>query len=133
MKKNQFLFTSLMFVLLTVIIFGQSDILIWNDTPEQLAQFIKSKEDKQIGFALQKIIEKPEIVNSTALAYDIYRIYKHHQNDKVRQMALIALYKMEYYFLLKNLKDDLYIENNPQIKNQISKILEKMPVLENLN
>ena len=133
MKKNQFLFTTLTFFLLSGIIFGQSDILIWNETPEELTKFIKSDEDKKMGFALQKIIEKPEILNSSDLAYDIYNIYRNHQNDKLRQMALMTLYKTEYYFLLKNLKDDLYDEKNPQIRFQISKILEKMPVLENLN
>jgi len=133
MKKNQFLITTLTFILLSGIIFGQSDILIWNETAEELAQFIKSKDDNKKVFALQRIIENPKIVNSNDLVYDIYRIYKNHQNDRLRQMALMALYKTEYFFLLKNLKDDLYQERNPKIRYQIYKILEKMPVLRDLN
>jgi len=120
-------------ILLTGFIFGQSDILIWNETTDELVQFTKSKEDNKKVFALQKIIKNPEIVNSTMLAYDIYKIYKNHHNDKLKQMALMALYKAEYYFLLKNLKDDLYEEENPKIRYQITKILEKMPVLKNLD
>ena len=133
MKQIRFFLTTLTFILLSGIIFGQSDILIWNDSPEELVKFIKSKDDSKKAFALQKIIENPDILNSNVLAYDIYKIYRNHQNDKLRQMALVTLYKIEYYFLLKNLKDDLYEEKNPQIRYQICKILEKMPVLENLN
>jgi len=133
MKKNQFLITTLTFILLSGIILGQSDILIWNETTEELAQFIKSKDDNKKVFALQRIIENPKTVNSNDLVYDIYRIYKNHQNDRLRQMALMALYKTEYFFLLKNLKDDLYQERNPKIRYQIYKILEKMPVLRDLN
>ena len=133
MKQTRIFLITLICILLAGFVFGQSDILIWNETTEELVQFIKSKEDNKKTFALQRIIENPKIVDSNVLAYNIYKIYKNHPNDKLRQMALIALYKTEYFFLLKNLKDDLYEEKNPKIRYQITKILEKMPVLRNLN
>ena len=133
MKNNLLLLTTIISILISGLIFGQGDILIWNGTQEELAQFIKSKEDKKIGFALQKIIEKPEILKTSETAYDIYKIYRNHQNDKLRQMALIALYKAEYYFLLKNLRDDLYEDRNQKIRCQIYRILENMTVLKSLN
>ena len=75
----------------------------------------------------------PELVNANHVGHDIYRMYRNHKNDKIRQMALVSLYKMEHYFLLKNLKDDLYKEKNREIRKQIYAILGKMPVLSELN
>ena len=75
----------------------------------------------------------PEMVNANYVGHDIYRMYRNHKNDKIRQMALVSLYKMKHYFLLKNLRDDLYKEKNPQIRGQIKVILDKMPILSELN
>ena len=130
---RQILISLIALVLLTEFIFAQSDVLIWNGNSEELVEFIKSNDENKKVFALQKIIMNPEIVNANYVAYDIYRMYRNHKNDKIRQMALVALYKMEHYNLLKNLKDDLYKEKNPKIRGQIKVILDKMPVLSELN
>lgn len=133
MKQIRIILTTLSYILLTGFVFGQSDILIWNETSEELVQFIRSKEDNKKVFALQRIIEKPDILNSIDLACNIYNIYRNHQNDQLRQMALMALYRAESFFLLKNLRNDLYDEENPKIRFQIYQILKEMPVLKYIN
>ncbi len=130
---RQILISLIALVLLTEFTFAQSDVLIWNGSSEELVEFIKSNDENRKVFALQKIIMNPEIVNANYVAYDIYRMYRNHKNDKIRQMALVALYKMEHYNLLKNLKDDLYKEKNPEIRKQIYAILDIMPVLSEMN
>ncbi len=130
---RQILISLIALVLLTEFTFAQSDVLIWNGSSEELVEFIKSNDENRKVFALQKIIMNPKFVNANHVAYDIYRMYRSHKNDKIRQMALVSLYKLEHYFLLKNLKDDLYKEKNPKIRKQIYAILNKMPVLSKLN
>jgi hypothetical protein len=133
MKQSKTFFMTFVFILISGIIYTQSDILIWNGSSDELDAFIKSKDENKISFALQKIIMNPETVKLSYAAYDIYNIYRFHKNDKIRQMALVALYKTKHYFLLKYLRDDLYKEKNLQIRKQIYSILEKMPVLSELN
>jgi hypothetical protein len=47
----------------------------------------------------------------------------------VRQLALNAIYRMNYVWLLQKLTDDYYTETNPLIRHQIAAILQKYPVL----
>ena len=133
MRNIHVIVTALVLFFSATFVFAQSDLLIWNGNSEELVKFIKSNDENKKVFALQKIIMNPEIVNANHVAYDIYRMYRSHKNDKIRQMALVSLYKMKHYFLLKNLKDDLYKEKNPEIRWQIKVILNKMPVLSELN
>ena len=133
MRNIHVIVTALVLFFSATFVFAQSDPLIWNGNSEELVKFIKSNDENKKVFALQKIIMNPEIVNANHVAYDIYRMYRSHKNDKIRQMALVSLYKMKHYFLLKNLKDDLYKEKNPEIRWQIKVILNKMPVLSELN
>jgi hypothetical protein len=133
MSQFQVLVTTLVLFLSSVFAFAQSDVLIWNGNSDELVELIKSKDENKQVFALQKIITYPELVNDNSIAYDIYNIYRTHKNDKIRQMALVALFRMKHYNLLKNLKDDFYNEKNPEIRNQIWFILEKMPVLKELD
>jgi len=133
MRKFNFSATALILFLSTVFAFSQSDLMVWNGSSEELEKYINSKDEHKNAIALQKIIMNPEIEIANYLCYDIYRMYRNHNNDKIRQMALVALYKMEHFNLLKNLKDDLYEEKNPQLRRQIFLILEKMPVLTKLD
>ena len=133
MLKYLIFFTIVVLGFSTNLSLAQNNLLIWNGNSEELVEFIKSTNEHNQVFALQKIIMNPENVNANYVGYDIYKMYRNHKNEKIRQMALAALYRMEHYWLLKNLRDDLYNEKNPEIRRQIIFILEKMPVLENLN
>ena len=133
MRQFQVFVTALILLFSAEFVFAQGDLLIWNGDSEEMVKFIKSNDETKKVFALQKIIMNPEMVNANYVGHDIYRMYRNHKNDKIRQMALVSLYKMKHYFLLKNLRDDLYKEKNPQIRGQIKVILDKMPILSELN
>jgi hypothetical protein len=133
MHQFQIILATLVLFLSATFVFAQSDVLIWNGSSEELEKYIKSKDENKKVFALQKIIMNPENINTNYFAHDIYRMYRSHKNEKLRQMALVTLYKMKHYNLLKNLRNDLYTEKNLQIRKQIYSILEKMPVLSELN
>lgn len=133
MKKITNLITVLIITVLINNIFGQEKIFYWNGTTEELDTLISSNKDNQVVFALQTIITNANSIRMNGLAYDIYQIFRNHENDKIRQLALAALYKTQHYFVLKNLEDDFYREENPEIRRQIAFILDKMPVLSELN
>jgi hypothetical protein len=133
MLKYFLFFTIVVLIFSTNFSMAQSEVLIWNGNSEELVEFIKSRNEYHQTFALQKIIMNPENVKANYVGYDIYKMYRNHKNEKIRQMALVALYRMEHYWLLKNLQDDLYNEKNPEIRRQIIFILERMPILSELN
>jgi len=100
-----------------------------NQFRDDLIQFIKSNDEGLKILALQMIIVNPDQVRSSGIAYDIYAIFRTHPNDGVRQLALNAIYRMNYVWLLQKLTDDYYSETNPLIRRQIAAILKKYPVL----
>lgn len=124
---------TLLFTFLCTSTFAQPKILTWDGNCDELVQFLNSDIDNEKIYAMQQIIVHADQINANIVAYDLYEVYRNHQNDQIRKMALVALYKTNHYFVLKNLKDDFYRERNPEIRNMIAKILEKVPILDELN
>ena len=133
MNFSKVFVTALVLFMSTTLTFAQTDLLTWEGSDENVVRFLNSSNEKNHEFALQKIIMNPKILNSNATEYEIYHMYRSHPNDRIRQMALVALYRLENYQLLKNLADDFYKEKNPKIRQQILCILEEMPVLSKIN
>ena len=94
-----------------------------------LVMAIKSDHQGLQVSAMMLIIEHPDEIEIDRLANDIYNFYSSNENDKFRQLALVALHKMNNKRLLKNLYFDLEKESNPIIRHQITTILKAMPPL----
>jgi hypothetical protein len=90
---------------------------------------VKSDHQGLQASAMMMIIKHSDKIEVDELADDIYEIYASHENEKFRQLALIALHKMNNRRLLKNLVFDIDNESNPIIRHQISSILREMPPL----
>ena len=120
-------------VILSGLIYAQGSVVIWNGDNQTLIQWINSTKQSDVSFGLQQIIKSPNSINANSVGYDLYKLFRNHENENIRQMALIALYRLEHYLILKNLKKDLYTEKNQKIKLLIYKILKKMPVLDEIN
>jgi hypothetical protein len=63
------------------------------------------------------------------MSSNIYEIFSSHEDPKLRQLALMALYKLNCMWCLKNLVDDIYEETDPIIRHQIATILKEKPIL----
>jgi hypothetical protein len=109
--------------------FAQEELVDWESYSDNLVKFLRSDEDSLKILAMQRIIFHADKVNVNQEVYTIYNIYRSHKNEKVRQMALVTLYKINNVWVLKNLIDDYYKEPNPVIRGQIEAILKEKPIL----
>ncbi len=123
----------MLLVLLLTGVFAQEENLTWNGDSKELEVFLKSENDNQKVYAMQQIIINADQINVLHVSKALYNVFCEHQNDKMRLMALVALYKTNDYFMLKNLTEDLYREKDPEIRKLIVQILDKIPILDELN
>ena len=117
--------------LLVILVFstgfaGEEDVDL-NKLNEGLVMAVRSDHEGLQLSALMLIIEHSDKLKVDQLSNDIYNIYSSHENDKFRQLALIALHKMNNRRILKNLVFDIDNESNPIIRHQIATILNEMP------
>ena len=130
------IFTKLIIPLLAILLitngFAQEKQVDWAKFSDGLIRALKSDNHGLKMSAMQLIIKHAENLTVNAAVYDIYEIYRYHDNDKVRQLALIALYKMDHTWALQKLVEDVYTESNPIIQYQIKTILEEKPILSSL-
>ena len=132
MLRPNILTVVLLSALFLIPVFAQNEMITWDGDSDALVTFLKSDNDNLKIFAMQQIILNTDRVKVTRVSHHVYNVFRNHTNDKVRQLALVTLYKLNHIFILKNLVDDYYSESNPKIRMQIAYILEKMPVLSSL-
>lgn len=95
----------------------------WNTFSDNLVQALRSDNDGLKASAMQMIIKHEGKVWVHDAAYDVYVIFKEHENPKMRQLALVALYKMQNDWFLESIKDDFEEETNPAIRHQLLAIM----------
>ena len=95
----------------------------WNTFSDNLVQALQSENDGLKASAMQLIIKHSDKVWVHDAAYQVYEIYRNHENAKMRQLALVTLYKMNNEWFIKELPDELEKETNPTIRHQILAIL----------
>jgi hypothetical protein len=120
MKK--FLTVSLVFAM--VMVFSNASASDeWNTFSDNLVQALSSDNDGLKASAMQMIIKHEGKVWVHDAAYNVYVIFKEHENPKMRQLALVALYKMQNDWFLNSIKDDFEEETNPAIRHQLLAIM----------
>jgi hypothetical protein len=104
----------------------------WNTFGDNLIQALRSDNDGLKASAMQMIIKHQGKLWVHEAAYDIYVIFREHENVKMRQMALVTLYKMQNDWFLASLEDELDRETSPAIRHQILAIMccKKNPAIE---
>ena len=69
--------------------------------------------------AMQHIITYGDRLDVNEAVFDIVRIYRFHKNERFRQMAVVALSKINSDYAAYFLKRSLKFEKNPTIYRQI--------------
>jgi hypothetical protein len=95
----------------------------WNTFSDNLIQALKSENDGLKASAMQLIIKHADRVWVHEAAYEVYKIYRNHENDKMRQLALVTLYKMQNPWFLESLEKELADEKSTAIRHQMMAIL----------
>jgi len=110
-------------------VFAQKEKTDWNKFSENLIWGLNSGNEGLERSAMRFIIRYTDSLSINQLSSKIYDIYSSHENAKVRQLALVALNKMNNVWTLRNLVDDIYNESDPIIRHQIAAILNENPIL----
>ncbi len=129
MSRISTLFISLLAMTLISTGFAQEGKVDWEMFGENLMWGLTSENEGLQRSAMQFIIKYADSLDINEASPDVYQIFSSHENPKVRQLALVTLYKMNCVWCLKNLVDDIYKETDPIIRHQIAAILQEMPIL----
>jgi len=123
MKKFA-LFSMCVFVLLffTSSSFAQKDEQ-WFAFSVNLIEALKSNNEGLQISAMQLVIKHADKVWVHEAAYDIYQIFCNNENPRVRQLALVTLYKIQNRWALECLCKDVKKETNPIIQHQMQAII----------
>jgi hypothetical protein len=95
----------------------------WFSFSVNLIEALKSNNEGLQTSAMQLVIKHADKVWVHEAAYDIYQIFCNHENPRVRQLALVTLYKIQNRWALECLCKDVKKETNPIIKHQMLAIV----------
>jgi hypothetical protein len=132
MSRFSSLFISLLAMTIISGVFAQEGKVKWDMFSENLIWGITSGNSGLERSAMCFIIKYADSLDVDEISPNIYQIFSSHENPKVRQLALVALNKMNCMWCLKNLVDDVYKETDPIIRHQIETILKEKPILYSL-
>ena len=109
--------------------FAQEQKVNWEMFSENLIWGLTSGNEGLERSAMRFIIKYTDSLDVDQMSSNIYQIFTSHEDPKIRQLALVTLYKMNNVWCLKCLVDDIYNETDPIIRHQIAAILKEKPIL----
>jgi hypothetical protein len=95
------------------------DKVNWEAFSANLVEGLTMNNDGVRQAALQHIITYEKRLDVNDAVFDIVRIYRFHKNERFRQLAVVALTKVENDYAAYYLKRSLKFEKNPTIHRQI--------------
>jgi hypothetical protein len=112
-----------MFTLITAAFAGDEEEN-WQKFSKSLVEMFKSDNDGLKQSAMMQIITYEDKLDVKDAAYDIYNIYKWHKDEKMRQLALVTLYHIDYDWIIQQLTEDIKKEESPVLKKQMMFIVD---------
>jgi len=95
----------------------------WNTFSDNLVQALQSDNDGLKISAMQLIIKHGDKVWVHDATFQVYQIFKEHENARMRQLALVTLHKINSEWFLNELPKDLAKETSPALRHQMMAIL----------
>lgn len=125
MKRNQFYLIILTLAILSLAFRAEANVksVKWDLFSKNLVLALKSDNDGLKRSAMMRIIEYADSLKVDEAVFDVMRIYRHHKDEKCRQLALVTLHKMQNRWAINALKLHVKFEKSPQLRNQIYAIL----------
>jgi len=129
MKKLPYLLLlSIILLLPNTLSYAQTDDQ-WRAFSDNLINALKSgNEGLQIS-AMQLVVTHADNVWVHDAVYDIYQIFCNNENPRVRQLALVTLYRIQNNWVLQCLCKDVKKETNPTIKHQMLAIIQEQQMV----
>jgi len=95
----------------------------WQTFSDNLTKSLKSENPGVKYSAMQLIIEYSDNIDVTDGVYDVMRVFRNNNDQKVRKLALVTLYKMNSDWAIEFLKMHQKYEENNEIKKTIASIV----------
>ena len=123
-------FFKLTVLALATVFFSLSSVLAdepadikWDQFSKGLVQALQSENDGLRLSAMQMVIKYGNKVDVGAARYDVMDTFLYSKDRRVRQLALVALSKINNTFDMGLLERQISFEEDPVIKNQIAAVL----------
>lgn len=95
----------------------------WKRYGENLGQALESGNWGLQRSALQMIIQKGDRLNYKSCAIQVLNVYLTHEHEGFRQLALVALHKIQNAWALEYLRTRIGHEKSPRLKRLMGLIL----------
>ncbi len=95
----------------------------WKSFNQNLVQAITSDNEGLKLAGLQMVIKYGTAVDVSAARFDIVRMYRDHDNERVRRMAVVALGAMEDAWALDFLTRSLAFERSALVRRTMEAVL----------
>ena len=120
MKRYTFLLSFVIVFTLTISTFAKDSIKDWKKYSQNLVATLKSNHDGLKQSAMQRVIQYSDKLDVKDAAFNIYNVYRFEKNEKLRRLALVALYNTNYNWAMDQIANDLENEQSPILKKQMS-------------
>ncbi len=91
----------------------------WETFSDNLVQALQSENDGLKISAMQLIIKHGDKVWVHDATFQVYQIFKEHENPRMRQLALVTLNKINSEWFMNELPKDLEEESSPALRHQM--------------
>ena len=120
-------FTTLILILVICLfvtqgISGENDNK-WNKASKNMVAGLKDGNDGLKQSIMQNVIRFSDSLDVDEAVFDIMSIYRDHEDEGMRQLALIALYKMKNSWALSFLERAIKFEKSDRLRKSICAIL----------
>ena len=95
----------------------------WEVFSKNLCCCLKSDNEGVRNSALQHIVTYGANLQVNDAVFDVVRVFRSHKDERVRQLALAALHKMQNGWSMDFLKRSIDYEKSPTIKKQLRLIV----------
>lgn len=125
MKRNKLYLVIAVLAMLSLAFQAQAGVkpVKWDLFSKNLVKALKTDNDGLKRSAMMRIIQHADSLKVDEAAFDIMWIYRHHKDEKCRQLALVTLHKMKNRWAMNALKLHVKFEKSPRLRNQIYAIL----------
>ncbi len=102
----------------------------WQQASRNMVYGLKHGPDGLRQSILQNIIRYSDRLQVNDAVFEVMGIYRHHPDERVRQLALVALSKMHSNWVIAHLERSVKFEKSPKLRKTICAILHqcKRPV-----
>jgi hypothetical protein len=107
---------------------AQVEKVDWQAFSKNLVKAIATPNEGLQQSAMTKIIRYGDKLDVNDAAFDMFRIFRTHRNPKVRQLALVALHKIQNKRIMYYLKRNRKFEGNETIRQINAHIVQEFYV-----